>query len=287
MPTASRTDAERPATADPVEARAQAVVRPLNDVYRVVRGPLGSFEVADVSAETLSRAQTRVTAAREAVTTFSTAVEDPPAAYRSLPRLVTAHERLVDALTTAVDLRTDLVALTGASVSDPVARVVPLRSMASSLGTRADDLLAVVETDPAVPPSLFLTTERMRTFAETLAAQSRAVGRLLDVTQRELAAAVDWRAGRDAYDAGSFVAAGESFVDARDHYRDAASLLDGDLGTAGSFADVTDRRSCVAEAGLEAVSTALTAVDAARGGETARADRLVETAVTTRNRCSA
>lgn len=284
VPTAPSTDV--PSTSDPSVDRTQAVVQPLNEVYRLVRTTLNSFEVADVSNETLSTARSQLERARESVSD----VDDPTGAYRSLPTLVTAHGLLVDSLAIAVDLYTELYALVAGDaretpLDDVSTRTEPLRSLSATLATRAADLANVVSSEPTVPPSLFATLDGLDGFATGLDRQATAVGRLLDVVERELAARVDWQAGVDAFDQGAFVVSETSFVDARDHYRDAATLLDGDLRTEGSFADLTEQLSCVVGDGLDAVSLALRAVDAARAGEIDSGRERLETAESRRNRC--
>jgi hypothetical protein len=253
-------------------------------VYRVVRRPLASFDVADVSRGDLSGARSSITAARDALATFSEAVGDPPERYRSLPALVTVHERLLDALSAAVDLRSSLAGLDGFSGDDPDSRLEPLRSLVSRLATAASDLRGVAESGPTVPPSLFLTIERLRSFASTLDAQSTAIDRLLDATARELAAEVDWRAGREAFDRDAFDDARTNFESALGQYRDAADLVD-DADVVGSFADLAERRACAARAGVEASSTARRAAEAAATGDDDRAARLMEAAEATRTRC--
>lgn len=274
------------ATLEPAEARAQAVIRPLNEVYRRVRGPLTTFEIDDVSSEDLAAAERSMTAAREAAAAFADSVDDPPPAYRSVPTLVRAHGLLVDALAAVVDLETSLseLGVATARVDDPAGHLAPLREAVATVATAGSELAAVVETDPVVPQSVFLSTERVRGFATGFDDQSTAIGSLLDATERALAAAVAWRAGVAAFERDALGDARTAFDDALGHYRDATARLDG-LEVAGSFADLAERRSCVATAGIEAVETAREAVDAARAGEPERAEQLLNTAETTRNRC--
>jgi hypothetical protein len=286
-PPAPPTDAADPTTADPVESRAQAVVRPLNRAYRLFRDPLATFEVDDVAEADLTAARSSVEAAREAVATFTDVVDDPPTVYRSLPAAVTMHERLVDALATAVDLVSSIRSAATGRVDGPVERLAPLRSAVASLATTADDVVDVADTDPSVPPALFLTLDRARTLATGVADQSTAIGRLLDAVEHELAAGVDWRAGLAAFDREAFVVARRRFGDALAHFRDAADRLASGLGAEGSFADLAERRSCVAAAGLEAAPTARRAADVAAAGDPERATGLLDTARSVRRRCSA
>ncbi|WP_318568414.1 hypothetical protein [Salinigranum marinum] len=286
LPPEPPTESSSTATVDPVESRAQAVTRPLNEVYRVVRGPLARFEFDDVSRDDQSAARTSLANARDAVTTFSAAVDEIPPRYRSLSTLVTIHEHLLDALTTAVELHSSLATLADDSVDDPQGRLDTPRAMTATLAALASDLTDVVETDPTMPRSVFLTTDRTRALAATLDAQSTAIGRLLDVVERELAASLDWRAGLAAFERAAFADARANFDTAREEYRAAERLLDGGLGTDGSFADLTDRRSCVATAGVEATSVARRAATEADAGDAERAARLLRTAESTRNRCS-
>lgn len=284
-PSAPPTDASSAPTADPVESRAQAVIRPLNESYRILRDPLATVEVADVSGAELSTAEAAIADAREAAITFSTAVGDSPAAYRSLPTLVTAHELLFDGLATAVDLHASLSTLDPARVDDPSERLAPLRSATEALASTAAELVELADTEPPVPAAIFLTLDRLRQFAATLDGQSTAVGRLLDVSRNALTGAVDWRTAVAAFEREAFEEARTAFVDARTRYRNAASLLAADLGTEGSFADLADHRSCTVQAALDATETALDATDAALDGDVARATQRLETAQTTRNRC--
>jgi hypothetical protein len=284
-PPAPATDASNPTTRDPIEARAQAVVRPLNEVYRAVRGPLSTFRVAEVEDEDRATAAESIEAARTAVTTFSE-VDDPPARYASLPTLVTAHERLVDAFTAAVDLNAALSAITvEVEVDDPVERLAPLRSTVTTLAAAAADLAELADAEPTVPSALFLTVERVREFAAILDAQSTAIGRLLDGIERGLAASADWRTGTAAFERGAFADARTGFGDALAHYREAAALFDAGVGAEGSFADDADRWSCVATAGVDAAATARRASEIAEGGDVREAERTLETARTTRTRC--
>lgn len=286
LPPDPPTESSSTATVDPVESRAQAVTRPLNEVYRVVRGPLATFEVADVPRDDLSAARTSLANARGAVTTFSEAVDDPPTSYRSLPTLVTIHEHFLDALTTAVELHSSLATLADDSVDDPQGRLDTPRAATATLAALASELTDVIESDPTMPRSVFLTNERTRALAATLDGQSTAIGRLLDVIERELVASLDWRAGVAAFERAAFADARVSFDAARDEYRTAEQLLDGSIGTDGSFADLTDRRSCVATAGVEAASVARRAAVEAGAGDAERAEGLLRTAESTRNRCS-
>lgn len=286
LPPEPPTESPSTATVDPVESRAQAVTRPLNEVYRVVRGPLTTFEVADVSRDDLSAARSSLANARGAVTTFSEAVGEAPPAYRSLPTLVTIHEHLLDALTAATELHSSLATLADDPVGHPRGRLDTPRATTATLAALAGDLTDLVETDPTMPRSVFLTTDRTRTFAATLDGQSTAIGRLLDAIERELAASVDWRAGVSAFERAAFAEARANFDAARDGYRAAERLLDGGLGTDGSFADLTDRWSCVVPAGIEATSVARRAAAEAGAGDAERAERLLRTAEATRNRCS-
>jgi hypothetical protein len=153
--------------------RAQAVIRPLNEAYRILRDPLDGFEVADLSRDDRSAAEASIATACEAATAFSTAVTDAPAAYRSLPTLVTAHVRLLDAATVAVDLYASLASLDAERVVDSSARVARFASA-------GDELRTIAETEPTVPPALFLSVARMRRVAAALARHgdvARAEGR--------------------------------------------------------------------------------------------------------------
>jgi hypothetical protein len=284
-PPAPATDASNPTTRDPVEARAQAVVRPLNEVYRVVRGPLSTFRVAEVEHEDRSAAEESIEAARTAVTTFSE-MNDPPAKYASLPTLVTAHERLVDALAAAVDLDAALSTITvEIEVDDPAERLAPLRSTVTTLAAVAADLTDLADAGPTVPPALFLTVERVREFAAILDAGATAIGRLLDGIERDLAASADWRTGTAAFEREAFADARTGFGDALAHYREAATLFDAGVGTEGSFADDADRWSCIATAGVDAAETARRASEVAEAGDVREAEQMLETARTTRTRC--
>lgn len=273
------------AAVDPVESRAQAVIRPLNEAYRVLRDPLTTFDVADVTRADLSAVERSLSTAREAVTTFAAAVTDPPAPYRSLPTLVTAHERLFDALTLAVELVAAFSQFDDERVDQPTNRLDPLRSTATRFASTGDDLRDVAETDPTVPNALFLTHERMRAFAVTLDTQSMAVERLLDGWRSALRGTVDWRAGVAAFEREAFEDARTAFAAARLHYRTATDSLADDLAIEGSFADLIERHSCRTRASLEAATTALDAVDTARNGAVARATQRLQRAKTTRNRC--
>ncbi|WP_380680661.1 hypothetical protein [Salinigranum sp. GCM10025319] len=284
-PPSPATDVSNPPTQDPVEARAQAVVRPLNEVYRAVRGPLSTFEVADVSQDERSTVRESIEAARTAITTFSE-VDNPPARYASLPTLVTAHERLVDAFTAAVDLDAALSAITVESeVDDPAGRLAPLRSTVTTLTMAADDLTDLADSEPTVPPALFLTIDRIREFAAILDAQSTALDRLLDGIERDFAASADWRTGIAAFERGAFVDARAGFDDALAHYREAAALFDAGVEAEGSFDDDADRWSCVSTAGVEAATTARRAAETADAGDVQEAERTLETARTARTRC--
>jgi hypothetical protein len=268
-----------------VESRAQAVVRPLNELYRAVRGPLGGFEVDDVTREDLDAAEASLARAREALSTFSATVDDPPADYRSFPTLVAVHASLLDALAATVDLHSALGVVVSNRADDPTARLTAARAAVESLSTAATDLADAADTDPTVPPSLFLTTDRIRVFASGLDAQSAAVGRLVDAVSRGHAADVHWQDGVTAFGRRRYEEARTAFRAARTDYRAVDESLAADLGTEGSFADLTGTAACAAAAGAEAASTAIEAVDTATGGDRARADSTLERAQTTRNRC--
>lgn len=272
-------------TLDPVEARAQAIVRPLNEVYRTVRGPLDGFEVDDVPREELAAAEASLARAREELASFSAAVDDPPTDYRSLPTLVAAHASLLDALAAAVDLHSSLAAVVANRADDPAAGLATAREAVESLSTAATDLADAADADPTVPASLFLTVDRMRAFATGLDAQSAAVERLVDAASRGRAADARWREGVVAFDRRRYAEARTAFRAARDVYRGVDASLDGGLDTEGAFADLAETAACAAVAGVEAASTALEAVDAAAGGDRARADATLDRAETTRNRC--
>jgi hypothetical protein len=213
-------------------------------------------------------------------------MDDPPAKYASLPTLVTAHERLVDALTAAVDLDAALSRITvEIEVDDPTERLAPLRSTVTTLAAVAADLTDLADAGPTVPPALFLTVERVREFVAILDAGATALGRLLDGIERDLAASVDWRTGAAAFDREAFADARAGFGDALAHYREAAALFDAGVETEGSFADDADRWSCVSTAGVNAAATARRASEVAEGGDVREAERMLETARTTRTRC--
>lgn len=272
-------------TPDPVEARAQAIVRPLNEVYRTVRGPLDGFEVDDVSRGDLAAAEASLARARQELASFSATVDDPPADYRSLPTLVAAHASLLEGLAAAVDLHSSLAAVAANRADDPAASLAAARDAVESLSTAATALADAAEADPAVPASLFLTTDRIRVFATEFETQSVAVDRLVDAVSRGRAADGHWRDGERAFDRRRYEEARTAFRAARADYRTVDASLDADLGTAGSFEDLTETTTCAAAAGVEAVSTALEAVDAAVAGDRARAESTLDRAETARNRC--
>jgi hypothetical protein len=283
-PPAPETDAPSSVPVDPVESRAQAVVRPVNEVYRLVRGPLGNFDVSDVAPGTLTDAEESLARAREGLSQFSADVADPPAQYRSLPALVTAHAHLLAGLTGAVECWSALSRLdTG---GDPAARLLraadSARETFAAAGTALRD---VADEDPTVPAAAFLTVERMRALAATLETQSSVAGRLVDASRQTVDGRADWRTATDAFERDAFEAARTAFDDARVHYRAGLDALAdvGDLD--GSFADLIDARSCVARAGVDATAAGFDAVDAAVGGDVARAERLLERAETTLTRC--
>lgn len=270
---------------DGVESRAQNVIRPLNEAYRLFRPPLVTFDLAAVPRDDVATAEDAVETAREAVATFSAVVTDPPATYRSLPALVTVHELLVDALAVAVDLSTALSQLATERVDDPASGLEPLRSQAMRLGSLGDDLRDLAATDPTVPDALFLTLDRLRSFATTLGRQSTAVGRLLDAVAPALAGARHWRRGVTSFERQAFAEAESAFTAARTRYRTASDALADPIDTDGSFAAATARWSCATEASLDATATALDAVEIGRNGAVARATEALRTAQTTRNRC--
>ena len=283
-PPAPPTERATAPTLDAVESRAQAVVRPLNEAYRIFRDPLVTLDVAAVARTDLQTAEAAVETARESVTAFSTGA-DVPARYRSLPSLVTAHELLVDALTAAVDLAASLSRLDSERVDDPAVRLEPLRSQAVRLERVGTEVQELVASDPAVPDALFLTTDRMRSFATTLGRQSTAVGRLLDASLAALDGALAWRRGVAAFERHAFSAAESAFTTARTRYRAASDTLADSRGADGSFAEAVARRSCSVEAALDAVPTALDAAVLGGNGDVARATERLRTAQTTRNRC--
>lgn len=286
-PPAPPTDDPTAPPADVAESRAQAVIRPLNESYRVFRGPLVTFDVTGVSRDDVSTAEDAVATAREAVGTFAAAVSDPPARYRSLPALVTAHELLVDALAVTVDLSASFPhPPTGrADDHDPAARLEPPRSQATRLGSLGSDLRDVATAEPAVPGALFLTPERMRSFATALVQQSRAVGQLLDAAAAALAGTTRWHSGVAAFERRAFADARTAFTAARTRYRTASDVLADTLETAGSFETATSRWSCATEAALDATATALDAVELGRNGNVARGTETLRAAQTARNRC--
>lgn len=284
-PPAPETDVPSSASdpTDPTERRAQAVIRRLNELYRLLRAPLGSFDVEDVTPETLETAEASLARAREALASFSDVVVDAPPRYRSLPVLVTAHERLLDGLAGAVECWSALSGLEGESVTAGVFERA--HAAQQTLVAAAAGLRETVEQQPTVPAAVFLTVERLRDFAAAFETQSMAAARLVDASERLARGTGNWRTARAALERDAFQPARTGFDDARTHYRTAAETLDSIEDAAGSFADLVETRSCVATAGVEATRRGLDAVDAAVAGDVARAERLLERAETTRNRC--
>lgn len=289
-PPRPETDAAPASTPDPVEARAQAILRPLNEVYRAVRGPLDDFEVADVSDEQLAAARDSLARAREAQSTFSSTVADPPTRYRSLPTLVAIHGSLLDALVAAVDCWSSLsstvpVASARADDTDTAARLTDAREAVQRLRTATTDLADAADAEPTIPPALFLTTERVRSFATTLDTQATALERLIDAMGAVHTAARRWRDGVTALERRRYDDARAAFRTAREEYRAASESLDAAPDATGSFADLAESTACVASAGVEAASTAVDAVELASNGDVARAETRLDEAETTRNRC--
>ncbi|AUV83056.1 hypothetical protein C2R22_16550 [Salinigranum rubrum] len=286
-PLAPETEISPSASVDPVEARAQAVIRPLNEVYRLVRGPLGGFDVGDVAPETLDDTEESLARAREALGAFSGEVANPPTRYQSLPALVTAHEHLVEGLTGAVECWSALSRL-DESVDSPAALLDTARSAREAFVAAGTALREVADGNPTVPAAVFLTVERMRAFASTLETQSTVAERLVDASGEALEGWTDWRTAMDAFERDAFEAARTTFDDARVHYRAGVDALDGVENTEnvdGSFVDLVETWACVARAGVDATAVGFDAVDAATAGDVARAERLLERAETTRTRC--
>jgi hypothetical protein len=289
-PPRPETDAAPASTTDPVEARAQAILRPLNEVYRTVRGPLDDFEVADVPDEQLAAAGDSLARAQEARSTFSAAVDAPPTRYQSLPTLVAIHGSLLDALTAAVDLWSSLsslvpVASTRADDTDTVARLTAARTAVQTLTTAATDLADAADTEPTIPPALFLTAERVRSFATTLDTQAIAIGRLIEAVVAVRDAIDHWRDGVAAFERRRYDDALAAFSTARESYRVASESLDAGPDPAGSFVEPAESIACVASAGIDATSTALDAVELASIDDVARAETRLDEAETTRDRC--
>ncbi|WP_152042855.1 hypothetical protein [Salinigranum salinum] len=289
-PPRPETDAAPASTPDPVEARAQAILRPLNEVYRTVRGPLADFEVADVSDEQLAAARDSLARAREAQSTFSSTVADPPARYQSLPTLVATHGSLLDALVAAVDCWSSLssivpVAPARADDTDSAARLTTARTAVQTLTTVATDLADAADAEPTIPPALFLTTDRVRSFATTLDTQSTALERLIEAVAAVRDAADRWRDGVTALERQRYDDARAAFSTAREEYRAASESLDAGPDPTGSFVDLAESTACVVSAGVEAASTAVDATELASAGDVARAETRLDEAETIRNRC--
>lgn len=283
-PPAPATEISSTAPVDPVETRAQAVIRPLNDLYRTVRGPLGSFDVEDVAPETLDEGEGTLTRVRDALASFEQGVSNPPDRYQSLSLLVTAHERLFDALAAAVECWSVLSSVDGDGVPADGA-LDTARSARATLTDVTTALRAVADENPTIPASVFLTVERVRAFTAMLETQSRIIGRLIDASERALAGSEDWRIAVGAFERDTFDEARNAFDAARVHYRAATDVLDAIPVADGSFAGLVPAYSCLATAGVEATAGGFDAVDAALAGDVARADRLLERAETTRIRC--
>lgn len=283
-PPAPETDTDAAAPTDSVETRAQAVIRPLNELYRLARGPLGRFDLEDVSTALIERAEASLNRAQEALSTFSQDVPNPPARYRSLPAVVTAHEHLLAGLTAAVEYWSTLSRLDGGGSLRDVLDTA--RSARERLTTAAERLRAITDDEPTIPAAVFLTIERLRRFAATLETQSTVARRLVDATDRTLDGVEDWRAATGAVERDAFEDARRAFDAARIHYRAAVDALEGVTDAEGSFADLAEARSCVAQAGVDATAVGFDAVDAAATNDVARAERLLERAETTRIRCA-
>ncbi len=286
-PPVPETEAPSSAPVDSVEARAQAVVRPLNEAYRLVRGPLGSFDVEDVTPETLDAAEESLARARESLATFSGEVANPPVRYQSLPALVTAHEHLVEGLIGAVECWSALSRLDD-SVDSPAAVLDTASEARETFAAAGTALHEVADEAPTIPAAVFLTVERVRTFASTLETQSTVAERLVDASGEALAGRADWRTARDAFERDAFEAARTAFDDARVHYRagvDALDSLENVENVDGSFVDLADARACAVRAGVDATTVGFDAVDAATAGDAARAEELLERAESTRTGC--
>lgn len=283
-PPAPETDTSTAAPIDPVEARAQAVIRPLNELYRLVRGPLGGFDLADITTERLDNAESSLTRAREALAAFSQEVPDPPPRYQSLSEVVTAHEYLLEGLVGGVECWSALSRLD--SGDSPRRLLETARSARGTLTTAAERLRATADEEPTVPAAVFLTAERLRGFTVTLETQSTVARRLVDASYQTVEGVEDWRAATSAFERDAFDDARMAFDAARVHYRAAVDALDGVTDAEGSFADLVEARSCVAEAGVDATAVGFDAVDAAAMSDVARAERLLERAKTTRIRCA-
>ena len=286
-PPAPETETSSSAPVDPLEARAQAVVRPLNEVYRLVRGPFGDFDVEDVAPETLDDAEESLARAREALATFSGGVVNPPARYQSLPAIVTAHEHLVEGLTGAVECWSALSRF-DENVDSPTALLDTASSAREAFAAAGTALREVADGDPTVPAAVFLTVERMRAFASTLETQSTVAERVADASEETLEGRTDWRTATDAFERDAFEAARTAFDDARVHYRASVDAFDS-VGNApnvdGSFVGLVETRACVARAGVDATAVGFDAADAATADDVARAERLLERAETIRTRC--